>query len=46
VAKFLQDHVPRDTKIKGNIEYPMSFTGRDAVVSYRSQSQFTCIQTY
>ncbi|KAA1112697.1 hypothetical protein PGT21_006695 [Puccinia graminis f. sp. tritici] len=31
VAKFLQDHVPRDTKIKGNIEYPMSFTGRDAV---------------
>lgn len=31
VAKFLLDHVPRDTKIKGNIEYPMSFTGRDAV---------------
>ncbi|OAW00133.1 hypothetical protein PTTG_08077 [Puccinia triticina 1-1 BBBD Race 1] len=31
VAKFVLDHVPRDTKIKGNIEYPMSFTGRDAV---------------
>ncbi|PLW29207.1 hypothetical protein PCASD_14619 [Puccinia coronata f. sp. avenae] len=31
VAKFLQDYVPRDTKIKGNVEYPMAFTGRDAV---------------
>lgn len=33
VAKFLKANVPRDTKIKGNIEYPMSFTGRDAVTT-------------
>lgn len=32
VAKFLKDNVPRGTKIKGSIEYPLSFTGREAVV--------------
>ncbi|KAI9612683.1 hypothetical protein H4Q26_007840 [Puccinia striiformis f. sp. tritici PST-130] len=31
VAQFLLDHVARDTKIKANVEYPLAFTGRDAV---------------
>ncbi|PWN53390.1 hypothetical protein IE53DRAFT_404637 [Violaceomyces palustris] len=31
LAILLRDHVPRNTQIKGSIEYPHSFTGRDVV---------------
>ncbi|KAH9810846.1 CNH domain-containing protein [Melampsora americana] len=31
VGKFLKDNVPKGTKIKGSIEYPLAFTGREAV---------------
>lgn len=31
IGKFLKDNVPKGTKIKGSIEYPLAFTGREAV---------------